>query len=122
VDGHSPRPATITFSAGRRETVARHLNQPRCPPTALAAQCRADAAYESLLKSRRQVLHRRIADALRERFTTIAERAMHGSAFNEAIAHLDKARGLAEELSESPTRRLLRARLQTTYGYAVRLS
>ena len=106
-----------------------------------------DAAYESLLKSRRQVLHRRIADALRERFTTIAEnepeivahhftqsglaeaavewwekaaeRAMHGSAFNEAIAHLEKARGLAEELSESPTRRLLRARLQTTYGYAL---
>src|SRR5262249_5647275 len=106
-----------------------------------------DAAYESLLKSRRQVLHRRIADALRERFTTIAEsepeivahhftqsglaeaavewwekaaeRAMHASAFNEAIAQLEKARGLAEELSESPTRRLLRARLQTTYGYAL---
>jgi predicted ATPase len=32
-----------------------------------------DAAYESLLKSRRQVLHRRIADALRERFTTRRE-------------------------------------------------
>jgi tetratricopeptide (TPR) repeat protein len=106
-----------------------------------------DAAYESLLKSRRQVLHRRIADALRERFTAIAEsepeivahhltqsglaeaavewwekaaeRAMHGSAFKEAIAHLKKASGLAEELPESPTRRLLRARLQTTHGYAL---
>jgi class 3 adenylate cyclase/predicted ATPase len=106
-----------------------------------------DAAYESLLKSRRQVLHRRIADALRERFTTIAEsepeivahhftqsglaeaavewwgkaaeRAMHGSAFSEAIAHLGKARNLAEELHQSPTRRLLRARLQTTYAYAL---
>jgi class 3 adenylate cyclase/predicted ATPase len=106
-----------------------------------------DAAHESLLKSRRQVLHRRIADALRERFTTIAEsepeivahhltqsglpeaavdwwekaaeRAMHGSAFNEAIAHLQKARGLAEELPESSTRRLLLARLQTTCGYAL---
>jgi len=81
------------------------------------------AAYESPLKSRRQVLHRRIADALRERFTTIAEsepeivahhlsqsglaeaavewwekaaeRAMHASAFNEAIAHIEKASGLA---------------------------
>jgi len=32
-----------------------------------------DAAYESLLKSRRQVLHRRIAEALRDRFPTVAE-------------------------------------------------
>ena len=32
-----------------------------------------DAAYESLLKSRRQVLHQRIAEALRDRFPTIAE-------------------------------------------------
>jgi tetratricopeptide (TPR) repeat protein len=106
-----------------------------------------DAAYESLLKSRRQLLHRRIADALRGQFTTIAEsepeiiahhftqaglaeaavewweraadRAMHGSAFAEAIAHLEKARGLAEKLPESPIRRLLRARLQTTYSYAL---
>jgi predicted ATPase len=106
-----------------------------------------DAAYESLLKSRRQLLHRRIADALRERFPSLADtepeivahhltqsglaeaavewweraagRAMHGSAFNEAITHLEKARGLAEELPKSPTRRLLRARLQTTYGYAL---
>ena len=32
-----------------------------------------DAAYESLLKSRRQVLHRRIAETLRDRFQTMAE-------------------------------------------------
>src|SRR5258708_33652848 len=32
-----------------------------------------DAAYENLLKSRRQVLHQRIAQTLRDRFQTIAE-------------------------------------------------
>jgi len=126
------------------------LFRTRAPPDARYSFKHAlvqDAAYESLLKSRRQVLHRRIADALRERSTTIAEsepeivahhlsqsglaeaavewwekaaeRAMHASAFNEAIAHIEKARGLAEKLPESPTRRLLRARLQTSYGYAL---
>jgi predicted negative regulator of RcsB-dependent stress response len=126
------------------------LFRTRAPPDARYSFKHAlvqDAAYESLLKSRRQVLHRRVADALRERFTTIAEsepeivahhltqsglaeaavewwekaaqRAMRASAFNEAIAHLEKARGLAEGLPESATRHLLRARLQTTYGYAL---
>ena len=32
-----------------------------------------DAAYENLLKSRRQVLHQRIAQTLRDRFQTMAE-------------------------------------------------
>ena len=32
-----------------------------------------DAAYESLLKSRRQVIHRRIGKALRDRFPVLAE-------------------------------------------------
>jgi predicted ATPase len=52
------------------------LFQTRAPPDVRFSFKHAlvqDAAYESLLKSRRQVLHRRIADALRERFTTIAE-------------------------------------------------
>jgi predicted ATPase len=47
------------------------------------------------------------------------ERAVHGSAYNEAIAHLEKALGLPEELAEGPTQRLLRLRLQTAYGYAL---
>jgi hypothetical protein len=83
-----------------------------------------DAAYENLLKSRRQVLHRRIAETLRDRFQTMAEsqpevvahhftqaglgeaavewwvkavdRALERSANNEAIAHLEKAISLAE--------------------------
>ncbi len=106
-----------------------------------------DAAYENLLKSRRQVLHRRIAETLRDRFQTTAEaqpevvahhftqaglsepaiewwvkagdRALDKSANNEAIAHLEKAISLAEGLADGPAQRLLRLRLQTTYGHAL---
>jgi class 3 adenylate cyclase/predicted ATPase len=106
-----------------------------------------DAAYENLLKSRRQVLHRRIAETLRARFQTIAEaqpeivahhftqaglgesaiewwikageRALDRSANNEAIAHLEKAISLAQSLADGPAQRLLRLRLQTTYGHAL---
>jgi class 3 adenylate cyclase/predicted ATPase len=106
-----------------------------------------DAAYESLLKSRRQVLHRRIGEALRYRFPTVAEtapelvahhftqaglteaavewwhkageRALHSSAYKEAIAHLEKALDQAESLADGPPQRVLRLRLQTTYGYAL---
>jgi class 3 adenylate cyclase/predicted ATPase len=106
-----------------------------------------DVAYENLLKSRRQVLHLRIAEALRDRFPTIAEiqpevvahhftqaglseaaiewwvnagdRALDRSANNEAIAHLEKAISLAEGLADGPAQRLLRLRLQTTYGHAL---
>src|SRR5499425_2148009 len=106
-----------------------------------------DAAYENLLKSRRQVLHQRIAQTLRDRFQTMAEiqpevvahhftqagladpaisywqtaaeRALQRSANNEAIAHLEKAIGLADGLTDGPAQRLLRLRLQTTYGHAL---
>jgi class 3 adenylate cyclase/tetratricopeptide (TPR) repeat protein len=106
-----------------------------------------DAAYESLLKTRRQVLHRRVAEALRDRFRTIAdaepevvahhfaqaglaeaaarwwgkagERAMDRSAYDEAIAHLEKAIGQAEALADSPDARQLRLWLQTTCAYAL---
>jgi predicted ATPase len=106
-----------------------------------------DAAYESLLKSRRQVLHRRIAEALRDHFPAIAEtqpevvahhfsqaglteaaaewwskageRAIQRSAYNEAIAHLEKALSLAEELADGPAQRLMRLRMQITYGNAL---
>src|SRR5262249_57955613 len=78
-----------------------------------------EVAYENLLKSRRQVLHQRIAQTLRDRFQTLAEvqpevvahhftqaglnepaiewwikageRAVKRSAHNEAVAHLEKA-------------------------------
>jgi class 3 adenylate cyclase/predicted ATPase len=106
-----------------------------------------DAAYESLLKSRRQVLHRRIAGALRDRFPSLADtepeivahhftesglteaavewwakagdRAMQGSAYNEAIAHLEKANDLAEGLPDGPAQKLLGLRVQTTYSNAL---
>src|SRR5262249_39828763 len=98
-----------------------------------------EAAYENMLKSRRQVLHLRIAETLRERFQTTAEaqpevvahhftqaglsepaiewwvtagdRALDRSANNEAIAHLEKAISLAEGLADGPAQRLLRLRL-----------
>jgi class 3 adenylate cyclase/predicted ATPase len=106
-----------------------------------------DVAYENLLKSRRQVLHRRIAETLRDRFPTTTEvqpevvahhftqaglsepaiewwvkagdRALDRSANNEAIAHLEKAISLAEGLADGPAQRFLRLRLQTTYGHAL---
>jgi len=84
-----------------------------------------DAAYENLLKSRRQVLHRRVAEILRDRFATTAEaepealayhftqaglieaaiewwgkagdQALRRSAFQEAISHLGKAIEMADK-------------------------
>jgi class 3 adenylate cyclase len=84
-----------------------------------------DAAYENLLKSRRLVLHRRVAEILRDRFATTAEaepealayhftqaglieaaiewwgkagdQALRRSAFQEAISHLGKAIEMADK-------------------------
>lgn len=105
-----------------------------------------DAAYDSLPKSRRQALHRQIAEALRDKFPALAEtepelvahhfaeagifeaalewwhkageRALGRSAYTEAMAHLGKALGLAERLPTGPEQRLLRLRLHITYGQA----
>jgi predicted ATPase len=91
-----------------------------------------DAAYENLLKSRRQVLHRRVAKILRDRFpdTTAAEpelvahhftqagltdaaiewwgkagdQALHRSAFHEAISHLGKAIEMADKAGDGAPR------------------
>ena len=88
-----------------------------------------DTAYETLLKSRRQILHRQIADALRDEFPTVAaaepelvahhltqagldepaiewwgkagDQALRRSAFKEAAAHLGKAIELADKLAAS---------------------
>src|SRR5215467_4401791 len=88
-----------------------------------------DTAYETLLRSRRQILHRQIADALRGEFAAVAaaepelvahhltqagldepatewwgkadDQALRGSAFKEAAAHLGKAIELADKLAES---------------------
>jgi predicted ATPase len=86
-----------------------------------------DTAYETLLKSRRQILHRQIADALRGEFPAVAaaepelvahhltqagleepaiewwgkagDQALRRSAFKEAAAHLGKAIEVADKLA-----------------------
>ncbi len=91
-----------------------------------------DAAYENLLKSRRQVLHRRVAEILRDRFAATAaaepealayhftqagltdaaiewwgkagDQALRRSAFQEAISHLGKAIEIADKVGESAPR------------------
>jgi class 3 adenylate cyclase/tetratricopeptide (TPR) repeat protein len=91
-----------------------------------------DAAYENLLKSRRQVLHRRIAETLRDRFSDRAvaepevlahhftqagltdaaiewrgkagDQALRRSAFQEAISHLGKAIEMADKKNEGAPR------------------
>ena len=51
-----------------------------------------DTAYESLLKSRRQILHRRIAETLREKFPDVAEAEPELVAHHFTQAGLDGAR------------------------------
>ena len=87
-----------------------------------------DAAYESLLKSRRQALHRRAAEALRrperpepeaiahhfteaglddaaiEWWGKAGDQALRRSAFQEAIAHLGKAIQMADGAGVTPRR------------------
>jgi hypothetical protein len=102
-----------------------------------------DAAYESLLKSRRQSLHRKAAEILGEepdraaaepeviaRHYTEAglgdlaiewwgkagDQALRRSAFQEAIAHLSKAIEIADKTGAPRQRRL---DLQTAYGHAL---
>jgi predicted ATPase len=87
-----------------------------------------DAAYENLLKSRRQALHRRVAEILHDRFPDTAaaepevlahhftqaalteaaiewwgkagDQALRRSAFQEAISHLGKAIEMADKTGE----------------------
>ena len=108
-----------------------------------------DAAYDSLLKSRRQALHRRAAEALVEaksppeaiahHFTQAGlddlaiewwgkagDQALRRSAFQEAIAHLgkaiaiaDRAGGASQAGSKNAVAASQRLKLQTDYGLAV---
>ena len=107
-----------------------------------------DTAYESLLKSRRQILHRRIAEILREQFPDVVEAepelvahhftqagltvlaieywgkagdlALRRSAFKEAIAHLGKAIEMTESLAGAGERKTgEHLRLQVSYGNAM---
>jgi class 3 adenylate cyclase/predicted ATPase len=102
-----------------------------------------DAAYQSLLKSRRQALHRRAADALiatpdpqpelvAHHFTQAGETepaiewwgkagdaAFRRSAFQEAMAHLGKAIEMADREGTALVPASQRLKLQTDYGQAV---
>jgi predicted ATPase len=99
-----------------------------------------DTAYENLLKSRRTVLHHRIAETLRDKFPAAAtaepevvayhfvqagfdepalewwgkagDQALHRSAYVEAIGHIGKAIRLVEGLPETPALRQEQIRLQ----------
>jgi predicted ATPase len=100
-----------------------------------------DAAYESLLKSRRQALHRRAAEALRDanaepeaiahHFTeaglddeaiewwgNAGDQALRRSAFQEAIAHLGKAIAMADK-TEGGKAAGERRQLRVAYGNAL---
>ena len=100
------------------------------PPTAAYRFKHAliqDAAYESLLRSRRQALHRRAAEALRdanaepeaiahhfnesglddlaiEWWGKAGDQALRRSAFQEAIAHLGKAIAMADKAGATARR------------------
>src|SRR5271168_4403464 len=106
-----------------------------------------DAAYDSLLKSRRQTLHRRAAEvllaspspeaeALAHHFTqagqtelaiewwgNAGDQALRRSAFAEAISHLGKAIEMADKAAgaaaNAPAPADQRLKLQTSYGQAM---
>jgi len=108
-----------------------------------------DTAYESLLKSRRQILHQKIAETLREKFADVVEAepellahhftqagliapaieywgkagdlALRRSAFKEAIAHLGKAIEMTEAAAGTAERANAggRLHLQVSYGNAM---
>ena len=106
-----------------------------------------EAAYASLLKSRRQQLHTRIATVLEARFPTLGEtepevlahhyteaglpahaipcwqqagqRAIELSAHIEAIAHLTKGLEILKTLSDTPERARQELDLQLTLGPAL---
>ncbi len=106
-----------------------------------------DAAYQSLLKSRRQQLHQQIAQVLEERFVEIKEtqpelvahhyteaglaeqaipywqragqRAVERSANIEAISHLTKALEVLATLPDTPERTQQELSLQITLGPAL---
>jgi tetratricopeptide (TPR) repeat protein len=109
-----------------------------------------DAAYESLLRSQRRLHHRKIAEALRERFGDIVEaqpellahhftealaieeaipywqragqKAVERSANAEAVSHLTRAVALIERLPESHSRAQQELALQVTLGVPLMLT
>jgi tetratricopeptide (TPR) repeat protein len=108
-----------------------------------------DVVYASLPRQPRQHLHQMIGEALRDQFPERSESepeliahhfeqaglgelavdwwskagdlALQRFAMIEAVAHLERALELAEQLEDAQERRLFRARLQISYGNALRV-
>jgi class 3 adenylate cyclase/predicted ATPase len=106
-----------------------------------------DAAYGSLLRSDRRHMHKRIAEEIErnepetvdaqpellayhhqeaaltgpavEWWGRAGSRALERSAYREAVAHLEKAIGLAEKLGNGLAHTLQRLQLQISYGNAL---
>jgi DNA-binding winged helix-turn-helix (wHTH) protein/predicted ATPase len=146
--------AARELAQGLDELVAAGLAHRRgAPPDAVYAFKHAlvqDLAYGTLVKARRQEVHRRIGEALRDRLPDRAaaepevvahhfaaaglveaavewwgkagELALRCSAFSEAIAHLERALALLAEHDARPAQRRARLRLQITYGNALRMA
>ena len=62
-----------------------------------------------------------LTEAAVEWWSKAGDLALQRSANIEAIAHLEKALELSEELGDSPEQRLSRLRLQIIYGNALRV-
>jgi predicted ATPase len=60
----------------------------------------------------RQCTEAGVIDATIECRAKAGERGMRASAYKEAVAHLTRAIGLAEELADSPVQRFVRLRLR----------
>jgi class 3 adenylate cyclase/predicted ATPase len=142
------------LSKGLEELVAAGLVFRRgLPPEAIYTFKHAlvqEIAYASLLKSRRQRVHRRIAETVRDQLPEQAhaqpeivahhftqagvpapavewwgeagDLALRRSAYAEAIAHLEQAIRMADGLGKGADQRRSRLRLQITYGNALRLA
>jgi class 3 adenylate cyclase/predicted ATPase len=141
------RPEAELVSSLDRLTAAGLLFRQGLPPQASYLFKHAlvqDAAYQSLLRSRRQQFHRRIAQTLVERFPEVAvaepalmahhyteaafseqaiafwqkagQRAVERSANLEAIAHLTKGLEVLKTQPETPARDQQELVLQTTVG------
>jgi class 3 adenylate cyclase/tetratricopeptide (TPR) repeat protein len=151
-DPGSPRHAGLSEaglqSALDRLAEADLLFADGAPPTAAYRFKHAliqDAAYDSLLKSRRQALHRRAAEALRnanaepeaiahhfteaglddlaiEWWGKAGDQALRRSAFQEAIAHLGKGIAMADKVDGGTMRIAPNQRLDLRVAYGSALS
>ena len=79
-----------------------------------------EAAYESMLKSRRQKLHARIAKVIEERFPALAETEPHLLAHHHL--HAEQFKAAVEYLLNAGRRALRRSAFTETIGYLGRAS